>query len=188
MVRAPEPTLRPAVVSDAAGIARVHVKSWRETYAGILPDALLDSLSKPDRTLRWAAMLSQTISPDRLNVIVAENHGRIVGFLATCAQRDPVLAGAGFTGEIGSIYVLARAQGQGLGRALMRSGAQVLSEQGYRSTSLWVLKDNLPARHFYEVLGGKLVGEKTDMRDGMVLHELAYGWSDLTQLIGSGQE
>ena len=31
-------SIRPAVAEDAAPIARVHVESWRSTYAGILPD------------------------------------------------------------------------------------------------------------------------------------------------------
>ena len=35
--------IRPATPADAAEIARVHVASWRETYAGVLPGAVLAS-------------------------------------------------------------------------------------------------------------------------------------------------
>jgi hypothetical protein len=31
-------TVRDALPADAAGVARVHVDSWRETYSGILED------------------------------------------------------------------------------------------------------------------------------------------------------
>lgn len=31
--------------SDIAGIAKVHVDSWRSTYRGILPDEFLNGLS-----------------------------------------------------------------------------------------------------------------------------------------------
>ena len=33
-----EVTIRVATEGDAAGIARVHVRSWQEAYAGIVPD------------------------------------------------------------------------------------------------------------------------------------------------------
>jgi hypothetical protein len=36
--------VRRAVSGDAASIARVHVESWRSTYAGIVPEAYLRSL------------------------------------------------------------------------------------------------------------------------------------------------
>ena len=35
--------IRPDDVSDAVAIARVHVDSWRTTYAGIVPDDYLDA-------------------------------------------------------------------------------------------------------------------------------------------------
>ena len=33
-------TLRPARPGDAAAIAKVHVETWRATYAGIVPDEI----------------------------------------------------------------------------------------------------------------------------------------------------
>ena len=38
-------SIRAAVAEDAAPIARVHVESWRSTYAGILPDEILLNVS-----------------------------------------------------------------------------------------------------------------------------------------------
>ncbi len=37
--------IRPGKSSDAEAIAKVHVIAWRETYAGIVPNDYLDSLS-----------------------------------------------------------------------------------------------------------------------------------------------
>ena len=42
-------TIRPAAEGDAAGIARVHVRSWQEAYAGIVPEAYLASLDVDQR-------------------------------------------------------------------------------------------------------------------------------------------
>jgi hypothetical protein len=49
---------------------------------------------------------------------------------------------------------------------------------------LWVLRDNLPARRFYEELGGTLIGERTDRREMAELPEVAYGWRDIRRLAG----
>jgi hypothetical protein len=61
-----------------------------------------------------------------------------------------------------------------------------------RGAALWVLRDNEPARRFYEVLGAKLVGQRVETVDEFVsgervgatdvLHEVAYGWPDLSVL------
>ena len=37
--------IRPATLEDAPAIARVHVDTWRTTYAGIVPDEHLAKLS-----------------------------------------------------------------------------------------------------------------------------------------------
>jgi hypothetical protein len=41
--------IRRAEPRDAAGIAHVHVASWRTTYRGIVPDSYLDALDEPER-------------------------------------------------------------------------------------------------------------------------------------------
>ena len=38
--------IRSAQPSDAAGIARVHVRSWQQAYAGLMPAEYLDALEK----------------------------------------------------------------------------------------------------------------------------------------------
>ena len=50
-------TLREATVADAAGIAFVHVESWRTTYPGIMPQEHLDALSVAERTEVWQGIL-----------------------------------------------------------------------------------------------------------------------------------
>jgi hypothetical protein len=38
--------ISPAGPADALELGRVHVKSWRETYPGILPQAALDRMRR----------------------------------------------------------------------------------------------------------------------------------------------
>jgi GNAT superfamily N-acetyltransferase len=49
------------------------------------------------------------------------------------------------------------------------------------SMLVWVLADNLACR-FYEILGGQRVYEKEIERGGTKLIEIAYGWTDLSNL------
>ena len=174
--------IRAATGYDAAAIAAVHVASWRETYAGLMPETMLNGLSVSDRTVRWKHILGQAEWPDGPSVFVAEHGGDLVGFASSGSQRDPNLLAQGFTGEITAIYVLQDMQGRGAGRRLMATIVEDLQSGGYDAASLWVLRDNRRARHFYEHLGGVIIGEKQDHRDVITFTEIAYGWRDLSKL------
>jgi ribosomal protein S18 acetylase RimI-like enzyme len=57
-----------------------------------------------------------------------------------------------------------------------------LISRGFNAAALWVLRDNLKARRFYEHFGAKVIAEREDVRDGAVLVELAYGWPEIKEL------
>lgn len=59
-----------------------------------------------------------------------------------------------------AIYLLAERRRQGIGRQLRAASAAWLQAHGYQAVLLWVLEANGPARTFYEMLGGRLVGSK----------------------------
>lgn len=177
--------IRPATPDDAASIAAVHVASWRESYVGLMPEAILSGLSVSDRTQRWRRILDEASGAGRTAVFIAEQEGVVVGFASAGAQRNFALLGKGFSGEISAIYLLQSAQNAGVGRRLMASVAQSLRDRNHRTASLWVMKDNDPARRFYERLGGEIIAEKQDRRDATILAELAYGWRDLALLTGA---
>lgn len=74
--------VREAKISDATGIALVHVESWRTTYKSILPKEFLMNLSYKRREQFW-----ETSIPEG-NVFVAENdEGKIVGFASGGIER-----------------------------------------------------------------------------------------------------
>ena len=132
-------------------------------------------------------MWSEILDAAAAAVFVAEDQGAIIGFGACGAQRDDVLQEQGFDGEIGAIYVLRSHQRLGVGAALMGMLARRLREQGRRAANLWVLRENAPARTFYERLGGTLAGERMDEVHGATVVEVAYGWSDLAALAKSSR-
>lgn len=180
-------TIRSATKADAVPLARVHVASWRETYAGLMPEGVLAGLSVTERAERWLTALDRRDASDGPAVFVAELAGQVVGLASCGGQRTPALGAQGFTAEIGAIYVLRSAQGRGVGSDLMGAMAETLTDRGHRAASLWVLQGNVQARRFYERLGGEIVGHKEDRREGMTLDEVAYGWRGLHRLLVSQQ-
>ncbi len=64
----------------------------------------------------------------------------------------------------------------------MSAMSSKLSAAGHTAASLWVLRENTPARAFCERLGGIIVGEKIDEMPDAALVEDAYGWLDLSLL------
>ena len=179
--------VRPAELSDAEAIGIIHVQCWREAYVGLMPEALLASLTVADRVKARQRFMSD---PTRriASFVATDTSDAIAGFADCAAQRDKELSDSGFTGEVMAIYVLRAAQRRGLGRALMAAAARELIARGHAGLALWVLRDNLPARRFYQALGGVEVGERLDERPniqpGLVLNEVAYGWRDLRLLAG----
>ena len=175
-------TIREANPEDAAGIARVHVESWRTTYPGIMPQEHLDALSIADQQQMWAETLRQG-GPTQTTVYVAETDiGKIVGFAVGGTEKagDP-----DYRSEIYGLYLLQSFQGQGLGRRLVQTFARRLHQDGHRTLLIWVNVHN-PARRFYEALGG--VHARTGSREikGVTYEDAGYGWDEaaFARLIG----
>jgi hypothetical protein len=68
-------TIRVGAPEDTPGIARMHVTSWRETYGGILPDAMLSWLSVEGRKTMWDQAMSQPTTAGSTVVHLAEHDG-----------------------------------------------------------------------------------------------------------------
>ncbi|WP_426592694.1 GNAT family N-acetyltransferase [Cellulomonas sp. McL0617] len=163
-------TIRAAAESDAAGIARVHVRSWQEAYAGIVPEAHLASLDVDQRASEWASYLRQGPS-DQVLTWVAVSGSQVIGFVTVGPSRDEDAGRA--DREIYSIYLDPGTWGHGVARDLMRT---VISSVGDKTTiTLWVLTDNERARHFYRRHGFQADGvDRYDDVGGESLLEVRY--------------
>ncbi|MEM7123516.1 MAG: GNAT family N-acetyltransferase [Pseudomonadota bacterium] len=168
-------TIRPAGPADAKAIAFIHVETWRSTYAGVLPDAYLTSLSVADRTAFWRGILSRR--DQGMTVVVEDQEAGVVGFgNAGTARADGLPADSDWNGEIYTLYLLPDWHGQGLGRQLMEALFDCLRLARLRRVILWVLEAN-PTRFFYEAMGGRLIARRSEPFAGVLLDELAYGWT-----------
>jgi RimJ/RimL family protein N-acetyltransferase len=163
--------------ADAAGIAEVHIASWRAGYAHVLPESLLygDDF-EPGRRRIWEEW---RFHPGQ-RVAVCVEHGddgdgdggdgdggdgdgdgagdeRIVGFAAFGPERERA---RGFTGrgELYAFYFHPDAWGSGGAGDLIRHVDDRLRAEGFAETVLWVLEDNPRARAFYEKHGWRPTG------------------------------
>ena len=84
------------------------------------------------------------------------------------------------------LYVHPNFQGRGVGRELLSAMFANLTKRGFSSILIWVLACN-PARYFYQAMGGRWVGVQDDKLFGSVLHEIAYGWTDVRVMSLLGQ-
>jgi len=163
---------RPARRADIAAIGRIHVETWRDAYAGLLPDNGLLRLSPEIEAERWAAALGR----DEI-VLVAEDPAEgVIGFGSGGRCR---LRGLPYDGEVYTLYVAPGHHGRGAGRALLQALFRALEGAGYKSALIWVLKDN-QSRYFYEAMGGRHVADRDEPMWGTVVKESAYGWDRLT--------
>jgi len=83
-------------------------------------------------------------------------------------------------------YVRASHQGHGLGRRLVQAVAAQLASLGMSALQIGCLAANVPARRFYESLGGRLVDERLFDEAGVMLPEVVYGWADIGALAAIG--
>lgn len=130
--------VRAAVLDDAAGIARVHIVAWRETYSRLLPAGALDRLDDEldERMRRWERILDDGAT----TVLVAEAAVGIVGWCSVGIGRDE---DAPRELELEGIYLLATHHGSGAGQTMLDAGL------GDRPAYLWSAVDNPRAQAFY---------------------------------------
>jgi ribosomal protein S18 acetylase RimI-like enzyme len=171
--------LRPAVLTDAAAIAAVHVRAWRETYRGIMPDSVLEALSVEDRAQRWSGTIAQLSAKRQVLSVAIDDSDTIVGFAGAGPAREAALT---TSGEVYAINLVMQATRKGLGARLMIAMADGLVANGFSDAGLWVLEQNIGARWFYERLGGTPAARHEQDFDGKKLTELGYVWRDVRDM------
>ncbi len=167
--------IRAGSVADAAQIAAVQREGWLAAYAGIIPAEIIDRVTAPDdgarvrqsfRTRPWQRMLVAVAvgaEQERPGTAGAAAGPRVVGYASFGPETDVLNAPwphplstdgeDGRAAELYALYVRPAWWSTGTGRALMDRVLARSSSAGYRSITLWVLRDNQRARRFYKRAG-----------------------------------
>jgi ribosomal protein S18 acetylase RimI-like enzyme len=163
-------SLRQARPADAAPLARLYVETWQDTYAAILPHAMLAAMSVDLHAARIARAAGKNA------ILVAEDRSLgLLGFAGFGAARD---RGMGFDGEVYTLYVHPNFQGQGVGRMLLHGAFTELARKKFHTCVIWSHARN-HACFFYESLGGQRIAERQVTLGGQDVTEAAFGWKRL---------
>lgn len=168
--------LRSATADDAGAIAALHAESWRANYRGILRDAFLNGELNENRRTLWHARLTAPVPHQHVIVAVPDGDpsGSILGFVCVFGQDDPA-----WGAYIDNLHVRPRAQGRGIGRALLIEAlGWVAAADPAAGAYLWVFEANHAARRFYERLGGTHVETtEAEVPGGGTTNRCRYAWT-----------
>jgi RimJ/RimL family protein N-acetyltransferase len=165
-------SIRLAKPNDALSIAEVHVAAWRTAYKGIMPDDFLASLDVQQKAQAWECALQE---PSPGITLVWEYNQEVVGFCVYGPSRDSD-APRDTTGELVAINFHPLHWRRGFGTKMCRYVIHEGKKKNWHTLTLWVLKQNTPARCLYEKLGFLPDGtEKVETKIiGAPLHEVRY--------------
>ena len=172
--------IRIAGSNDSTAIAALHAESWRNSYRGILADDYLDGRILLERIGVWCERFRAP--KPRQYVVVAEDQGALVGFACAYGNADDR-----WGTNLDNIHVLPTGKRKGIGSTLIANVAS-WSSRNYpgKGLFLWVFERNLPARHFYERLGGVIAGDTIwTAPEGTQVKQLRYVWENPAELIVS---
>lgn len=145
-------------------ISKIYENSWRYAYRNIIPQDYLNSIPSGC----WTNSINKA---GMHNLVIIENN-LILGTASFCKSRWEKYSDYG---EIVSIYFLPEYMGRGFGRQLLKACIDELTKMGFDKIHLWVLEDNIRARHFYEQFGFSLTDDfLEDNIGGKDLREICY--------------
>jgi ribosomal protein S18 acetylase RimI-like enzyme len=173
-------------------MGRVMVEAWLMAHRGQVPDAAwhkrVNEWTPEVSAEAWARTFAERAQGDHLRevLLVADDDANdlIAVVFGTEADDD----NSGSVAEIVVLYVLPGRQRQGIGRLLMVEAGKELITLGFTRLQIVVLTANLPARRFYEAMGGQEIGQRTIDEDGYLLPGTVYAWSDIAALPSDGRE
>jgi GNAT superfamily N-acetyltransferase len=154
--------IRAGSAADAAQIAALQRETWFAAYEGIIAPEVIDRVTVPDEGARVRQSF-RTRPRQRMLVAADPEAGEIAGYASYGPETDvlnapwphPLTADgeSGRVAELYALYVRPSWWSTGTGRALMDRVLARTGTAGYQAITLWVLRDNLRARRFYERAG-----------------------------------
>lgn len=169
--------IRRAIPDDARAIAKMHARSWRAAYTGLIDDAFLNKLDPEEQARRMLTPeTGYLVATDpRIAAFVATQGRHIIGWAATGPARE---ADFDAYGELYAVYVDPEHFGKGAGKGLFGACARHLSGHGYDRMYVRALRDNQMGCAFYARMGGRaLHGQIRDLTiGGKSYPEMMYVW------------
>lgn len=154
------PTLRIAHPRDTAALARLKLATFRETFIdGFAIPYPADELALFEEASYAPAKVAVQLGEEGRRTWIAEGDGHMLGYAQAGQCKLPHPDVRPDAGELMQLYILNRAQGQGIGRKLLAAALAYLAETRPGPVWLGVWSGNLRAQHFYAARGFAKAGE-----------------------------
>ncbi len=180
--RGPDVSVRVAWADDAAAIATVQIRAWRQGYVGLLPAEVLDALSEAEIAAAWRASLERPRDA-RNRVLVALERNTVRGFVVTGPSQDedsdPVL-----DGELSELTVDPDQVRRGHGSRLLQAAADTLRADRFGRAATWLNSTDDTTRSFLTGAGWAADGAHRELDlhgDGSVTVRQVRLHTDLSQ-------
>ncbi len=164
--------VRAARASDAPGVARVQVASWRAAFKGLVPDAVIAELAGEEAVRRFADHWQESIgspptSKHRIHVAVEKPGApEVLGFAAAGPATDEDLW-PGTDGEIYELHVAPSVAGKGHDERLLHAVADTFAEDGFSTGYTWALAGDAARIGFLEAAGWAPDGSRSSLDMGV---------------------
>ena len=164
--------VREARASDADGLARVQVASWRAVFAGLVPDAVIAELTSEAAVSQFAERWREAISAPptskhRVQVAVEKpGDPEILGFAAAGPATDEDLW-PGTDGELYELHVVPLVAADGHDQRLLHAVADTFAEDGFSTGYTWALVGDEARIAFLEAAGWAPDGSRSNLDMGV---------------------
>lgn len=150
----PEVILRAYQDSDRDTLTAIMV----EAFEGVSIDQGIENefgvLNGRDWKWRKARHFDEDIRRDRDGIIVAEQEGRVLGFISTWMEHDTGI------GHIPNISLVPECRGQGIGRKLINAALDRFREHDLTHSKIETLAQNPIGNHLYPSCGFREVARQ----------------------------
>lgn len=154
-------SVRPAGAADVSALGAVQVRSWRRSYADLLPASLLAGLSADQLATGWRAAVNSPPSA-RHAVLVACSGAMVVGLAALAPSTDQDAAPT--DAELVALEVDPAHQRAGHGSRLLAAVADIARNAGFTTLRTWLPARDDVRRAFLESAGFRPDGARRQLR------------------------
>lgn len=133
--------------SDLAELKRITIESFNGLAMDQLIEQLVGPLPGPDWRWRKARHIDDDVAANPAGVFVAEEEGRILGYITTRIDR------AIGKGRIPNLAVIPETRGRGLGRRLIEHALEYFRSEGMTVAMIETMATNEVGNHLYPSCG-----------------------------------
>lgn len=143
-------------IEDIKDLVELNIKTWKETYQGILPNSFLNFLEKEKENLikeEEERFIDDKLDGTKKYLFKIDDIS--VGYLVIgrCSLQE-----YNGLGELNSLYLLAKEKNKGYGTMLLERAIKELKSMGFNEIIIGGIKDT-PSNDFFLSKGAKFVRE-----------------------------